>query len=247
MTNTIYNSTTTLPYNMKNSTTTLTLTAGAFQCSDLTLSSSASLTLSSCTNNSITLTGPLPTGPFWISFRVMNYFSVRNDNYLSLNITGPAPSYYLFGTATTTVSLTPNNQTFTLNNHNTTFAAPTSFTLTETTIALSNNALRVFTITLPSDLQINTSTTVTTTTNATTLANYSINTNTILLSIYGSLNIHINYLSNPIKYLGSTRWTITATDNINNPSSSGTATQTIFYTPATSTASILLSNQVIES
>jgi hypothetical protein len=70
---------------------------------------------------------------------------------------------------------------------------------------------------------------------------------TITVVVQGLLNIEIRGIANPVRYLGSTQWNFTATDNRSNPSSFSQSTQTPFYTITAPSVAVSLSNTVIEA
>jgi len=72
----------------------------------------------------------LGVGLIWFTVNIENYFSVRNDIKVAVSVSGPSPSNYNVGSGEASVSLAINNQSFTIINSNTTFGAPTSFSIT---------------------------------------------------------------------------------------------------------------------
>ena len=94
------------------------------------MQSNTFLTVVNCTTSTLTVnSSTFSLGTLWVAFNVVNYFSVRGDNLLSCTITGASPSFYSVGAGSTHIALAINNQGFTVTNSNTTFAAPTSFTV----------------------------------------------------------------------------------------------------------------------
>lgn len=91
-----YNVSTNLGFALENSPLiTVSVQFGTIQCSVLTLTSNAGLTVHTCSSNSLTLTAATITqGDIWIAFKVLNYFSVRPDNAVTLALTAAAPNYY---------------------------------------------------------------------------------------------------------------------------------------------------------
>lgn len=103
---------------------------GTIQCSNLNLISNFAPWIVNCSESMLAVsTSALSRGNLWLTFNVANYMSVRSDNFLMLVITGPAPSFYGIGSGSASINLTVNNQAFTIVNSNTTFAAPTSFSI----------------------------------------------------------------------------------------------------------------------
>ena len=109
---------------------------------------------------------------------------------------------------------------------------------------MTTGAIRKFSLSLPSDLQL-TSTTLTA--NSGSISNITVTsaTNTIVVSVQGHLDITINGLSNPVRYLGSVGWNITVSDVNDNPSSFSQSSHSPSYTPTTATLSIQLTNSII--
>ena len=127
-----YNTSINVPFTIRNGPiVTLSLSYGEIQCNGLNLVSNSLLTVANCSSNSISLSAStLSAGTLWVSFNVINYFSVRGDNQLSASITGASPSLYSVGSGSTFIGLVINNQGFTVTSSNTTFNAPTTFTVT---------------------------------------------------------------------------------------------------------------------
>ena len=89
------------------------------------------MTVVNCSTSSLSISSTsIPSGSLWVNLNAINHFSVRGDNRLTLTVTGSAPSYYSVGSGSTLISLSINNQGFTITNSNTTFAAGTTFTIT---------------------------------------------------------------------------------------------------------------------
>jgi hypothetical protein len=250
MVSSAYNCSTTLPYLVTTSPQlTLTISYGTISCSSLNLQSNSLLNVLNCSASALSLTAAsLSTGTLWVSFDVLNHFSVRGDNGLTLTLTGASPSYYSVGSGSTPIGLAINDQPFSVISSNSTFAAATSFTITEGTLSLAMGTARKFTISMPADLQL-ISTTVTANSENTVIANYSVSaaTNSILLNLQGPLQITIANLSNPAKYLGSVLWNFTGMDSSDNPSSFSQASLTPSYSPATASASLQFSSPIIET
>lgn len=78
-----------------------------------------------------------------------------------------------------------------------------------------------------------------------TLISVNANSHTITVSATGPLYAKITGINNPIKYQGSLTWIISATDTLNNPSSSSTVQQQPAYTSTTLTVNYALSSTII--
>jgi hypothetical protein len=120
-----------MAYPVNSAVITLTLSLNTFACTNISLSSNSGFQLTSCSSNTLVLTtnSGLSAGLVWVVFSVINYFSLKSGNTISLAVTGPAPSFYSIGAGSTTISLTVNNQSFVINNNNSTFGSATSITL----------------------------------------------------------------------------------------------------------------------
>ena len=241
-----------MPYTLSvGGTISITLSYGTIKCSSLGLTQNSALIVVNCTSSQLFLSATtLNSGLIWLAFNAINYYSTRNDISLALSVTGPSPSFYSLGSGSKSIILSSNNQSFTIVNSITTFGASTMFKITENTVNVATSITRVFNIAVPEDLQLYSSTTLTSANSTTTnVSNYTVNTTakTIAVIIQGLLNIQIANIANPIKYLGSTQWNFTATDSLNNPSSFSQSSQAPFYTSTVPSASVSLTNTVIEA
>lgn len=212
----VYNCSVDLPYSISgNPIVAISIKHGEIQCGSLGLASNSVLAVVNCSSSMLALTSAsFPLGNFWISFNVLNYYSLISDNLLTLAITGAGPSYYSMGTGSADIILDLNTQSFTIVNSNTTFSMPTSFTISEGSVLLTSAAARTFTIMAPGDLQFMSGLVIEAVGGATTVLNYSAisATTTISVSVTGPLNIKVSNISNPIKYLGSLLWVLIGTD-----------------------------------
>jgi hypothetical protein len=117
-------------YALVNPTFTVVLSYGELQCSSLNLQASVILTVVSCNGSALVVNaGSITAGGMWMSMRVVNWGSVRADNMLTLDVKEAAPASYTIGSGSVSISLTANNQSFTITNSNPTFAAATTFTI----------------------------------------------------------------------------------------------------------------------
>ena len=104
-------------------------------------------------------------------------------------------------------------------------------------------------IVLPSDLQISTSTVVSSSQSNTIVNNFTVHTtnSSITLFAQGPLNILISSLSNPLKYLYDNSWSFIASDLESNPSSSSLSTHNPQYTTTSASITTLFHNKIIET
>ena len=71
------------------------------------MQSNSFITVVNCSNTVLSINAStLTAGTLWISFNVLNYFSVRGDNRLSVTLTGASPSFYSVGSGSTNIALT---------------------------------------------------------------------------------------------------------------------------------------------
>ena len=113
---------------------------------------------------------------------------------------------------------------------------------------IDSSVIRIVTLSLPKDLILSSSTTVSPILSS-AINSYVINTtsSSIAVNSSGLMKIQINNIGNPIKYLGSLTWTIVASDLSGNPSSSSLSQQSPTYTATTATLSYSFSNPVIQA
>jgi hypothetical protein len=131
---------------------------------------------------------------------------------------------------------------FTVTNSNPILGQNSTITLVEASNNFITNQRRIFTISIPSNLNIS-SLNVT----GPGLNSFSVSSSTLTVDYNGLLNTTLSNLTNPVLYDGSRNWSISCTDPVGNPVSSGDAVQSVEYSPATATFTISLDNSVIES
>jgi hypothetical protein len=214
MTVTTYNVSTEIGFSLEgNPLVNVALKYGTVQCSALSLTSSAGFTVVSCTDSTLVLTAvSINLGSIWMSFRVLNYFSVRSDNSITVSLTSSSPTYYSIGSGSTPLSLSINTSPLTILNSVTTFASATTFSVAEPSVTLSSTNARIFTITVPSDLQLNASTLVLSNSALTSVDNFTISSNVLTILVRGILNVVVSGVANPKKYLGSLAWSCKSSD-----------------------------------
>jgi hypothetical protein len=220
-----YNVSITIPYLISGGYSgSISISYGTLLCSNLTLISSTSTQVNSCTSNNLNFSSndPLPQGLFWMVFNVKNYYSTIN-NSMTITLAGPSPSYYPIGTGTSSFNLVINNHSFAVTNSNPVFGSQTSITVVESTSSAEIGATfaRIVTLYLPKDLVFSSNASVSALQN-TIISSYSVSSTaaSITLNTVGPVNLQINNIGNPIKYNGSLSWTIVATDMLSYPSSS---------------------------
>jgi len=134
MSTSIYNSSVNIPYLVTGGfVISLYFSLNSFQCSNLGLSSSITLTVVSCQPGTLILSSSfsLPQGTLWITNNVINYYSLKSNNLITLNISGPTPTSYPISTSTSSINLIINSQSYTIINSVTTFAAATNISIVE--------------------------------------------------------------------------------------------------------------------
>lgn len=108
----------------------LTLAYGAFACAKINLTSNIVLNLISCSTNSLVFntTSTLNAG-LWLTYNVVNHYSVRSDNYLQINVTGPSPNFYNILVSKCNVILSLLTESFVITNLVTEYNVATNITV----------------------------------------------------------------------------------------------------------------------